>query len=161
MPLAFYEGLTPMSNDDTPREQSRAPIPAPRPLWDGDDVGKVRRPPDPFDKPFDPRKPDNPLEQFAKGEPRLSSDEAIKHKLQEEAAAVIERSMAAIVDNINVLIERANRLKTSIIEDTAEVKSRINANLNHGAKILDLAKRMNSELDELENLHRSIIKGKV
>lgn len=104
----------------------------------------------------------NPLEQFAKGEPyepRTNDPEEIKAALVTRASEVIDTASMAIVDNITTLIQRAERLKQSLLADTEQSKARITANLNHGARILELSKRMNSELDELENVHRQQLKG--
>lgn len=79
--------------------------------------------------------------------------------LDERASAIIDQASIAIVDNIDTLIHRAERLKQSILTDTDEVKKRVTANLNHGARILELSKQMNTQLDELENLHRQQIRG--
>lgn len=147
-------------NDDNRRRPSRGgPVPraeegAPDPFKDIGNVAREARgqpttQAQTDDAPDDPG-PDLPDAPEAPAE--------VVTPLDVRASAIIDDASLAIVDNIGALITRAERLKQSIVADTAEAKRRIAANLNHGARILDLSKRMNSELDEIENVHRQQIR---
>jgi hypothetical protein len=106
------------------------------------------------DAPDDPG-PDLPDAQEAPAEAPAEQEKP----LSERASAIIDAATFAIVDNIDTLISRAERLKKSIIDDTSEAKARITANLHHGGRILELSKSMNTQLDELEATHRIQIRG--
>ena len=119
------------------------------------DIGQVGRPKPPLPPAIRPPDPPRTIGKAGDTPPNHIGEQP----LEERAAHVVDAASMAIVENINTLITRAERLKASLMDDTAEVKGRIKANLNHGARILELSKKLNTELDEIENLHRKQTKG--
>jgi len=144
---------------------ARAVRRGPAPVGDGGDEGKLRPAPDPFEDIGKVRvnNPDKPGEYVMVDRPQSEApaddDADVAHNLTEQATQVIDTATAAIVDNIGALILRAERLRHAITDDTAAAKARVRANLNYGARILELSKKLNTELDELEALHRQTLRG--
>jgi hypothetical protein len=148
-----------MATDPLGRAPARAPLSS---VLAAADQG-----PDPLNDTEHPRDLDTPnasepeLEDVAEGPQAApqTADEAARSSLITQATAVLDNATAAIVDNITRLIERAERLKANIINDNAESKRRIQMNLEYGGRALQIAQRMDSELDELEQSHADALKN--